>query len=281
MISALSYYRLGCLMQEFLPHILVNHVFGLHQAIDMNKPPRVVTIQVQPGQPIQLPDVGSDPVDAGIREAYKPGVGRIQDEIIKLHLENSYATVFRMLKHLGESDYTIRGFAADAEELHGRLVDELGRTTCFALWGRIEELYRADQLFGKEVAQQFPASGEDIAEAGKCLALARGTACVMHLQRVLECGLDALGKAVGVSKPLRDWGKYVEEIAKELERRFKVSGARTPDEQFYAEAYITFDAIRRAWRNPSMHVEKTHTVEQADAIFVAAKSFMKHLATRL
>ena len=280
MISALSYYCLGRLMQEFLPHVLVNN--SLHLAQDLGRAARIITVETKPGEPIRVPDViGQEPVGPEILAAFKPGMERIRKEVIKLQLKSSYATLERMLKNLGKSDYTHRALADDAEELHGRLVDELKYTSWFALWGEAEERYRADQLFGKQVAENFAGAAEDIAEAGKCLALDRGTACVMHLQRVLECGLDVLGKTVGVAKPLRDWGKYVTEIAAELERRFKASGARTPDEQFYAEAHVTYDAIRRAWRNPSMHFDKTYTLDHAADIFNSVRSFMKHLATRL
>lgn len=268
MISALSYYRLGCLMQEFRPYVLVNQALALRTWHPM-----------EPG--FDRLRGSLKVIDPDLREMSKAGFERLRDECTKLRLKASYASVHRILETLDDPKGVWRAMADDATDLESRIIDELKYTTCFAIEGRAETLFRADQLFGKEVADHFPEAGEDIAEAGKCLALDRGTACVMHLQRVLECGLDALGKAVGVVKPLRDWGKHVDEIAKELERRFKASGARTPDEQFYAEAYVTFDAIRRAWRNPSMHVEKTHTPDQAEAIFVAAKTFMQHLATRL
>src|SRR6266511_2330472 len=259
MISALFYYCLGRLMQEFLPYVLVNQGIALR-----TWRPAQIEIEGLRGSLQVIP--------AELRESAKWGFERLRNECVKHRLKASYASVARILETLGDSAGVWRSMADDATDLETRLIDELKYTICFAIEGKTGEFYRADQLFGKEVANRFPEAGEDIAEAGKCLALDRGTACVMHLQRVLECGLDALGKAVGLTKPLRDWGKYVDDIAKELERRFKVSGARSTDEQFYAEAYVTFDAIRRAWRNPSMHVEKTHTPDQAEAIFIASKS---------
>lgn len=131
-----------------------------------------------------------------------------------------------------------------------------------------------------KVSLAFPSAAEDIGEAGKSLACGRSTACVMHLARVLERGLKALANAVGVT-PKNDWGKYLSEIDSELQKRFKSSGARTRDEQFYSEVHVTFDAVRRAWRNPTMHVEKTYTVERAEEILIAIRSFMRHLATTL
>src|SRR5438445_4566813 len=210
MISAFSFFRLGRLMQEFLPHVLVNQGLGLRTWT-----PGLVEIEGLRGSLEVIP--------AELREPAKAGLERLREECVKLRLRTSYASLSRMLATLNDPAGVWRAMADDATALEGRIIDELKEMTCLAVEGKAEQFYRADQLFGKEVAARFPESGEDIAEAGKCLALDRGTACVMHLQRVLECGLAALGLAT----PLRDWGKYVEEIAKELERRFKAAGARS------------------------------------------------------
>ena len=58
---------------------------------------------------------------------------------------------------------------------------------------------RGGQLFGDDVARAFPSSKGDIDEAGKCLALDRGTACVFHLMRILEIGLQLLAAKLGIS----------------------------------------------------------------------------------
>ena len=61
----------------------------------------------------------------------------------------------------------------------------------------------------------------------------------------------------------------------------QASGARTPTGQFYAEAHITFDALRRAWRNPTMRVDNSYTSERAHEILQSVGIFIKHLATVL
>jgi hypothetical protein len=141
-------------------------------------------------------------------------------------------------------------------------------------------LYNQPAIFGDEVFKAFSSANEDISEAGTCLSLDRGTACVMHLQRVIEVGLSALAAAVQVPKQ-NDWGSYLREIDVELTRRMKASGARSPDEQFYAEAAVAIDHMRRAWRNPTMHPEKTYPTERAEEILDSVRSFMRHLATKL
>ena len=165
---------------------------------------------------------------------------------------------------------------------------QLFNTICLELDGRkfygplrkYERYYEEPKLFGDEVFMNFPSANEDIAEAGTCLALERPTATVMHMMRVVEAGLIVLAKAVGVTKQ-NDWGAYLREIEKALGASVKASGARSPDEQFYAEAATTFDNMRRAWRNPTMHSDRSYTLERAEEILQSVRSFMRHLATNL
>jgi hypothetical protein len=63
---------------------------------------------------------------------------------------------------------------------------------------------------------------EDIAEAAKCLALGRTTACVFHLMRVMEMAVVRLGKKLKVT--VRDkhdkelaWGPILGNIGKAIE----------------------------------------------------------------
>jgi hypothetical protein len=172
------------------------------------------------------------------------------------------------------------------QELMNRLEDDCDRHVVMMIEPDHVKYVENSQFFDpidpsqNKVSVQFPSAAEDIAESGKCLGCGRATACVMHLLRVMESGLKALAKDVGVG-PQNDWGKYLDGINKELQHRLAASGARTPDERFYSEAHVTFDGVRRAWRNPTMHVDKTYTVEHAEEILIATRSFMRHLATRI
>jgi hypothetical protein len=178
------------------------------------------------------------------------------------------------------------GFDSLIPDLLNRLEDDSQRLWVMMLdpdhikYIRNSQFFDSNDQQAEQVSTQFPSAAEDIAEAGKCFALERSTACVMHLSRVMESGLKALAKALGIQRQ-NDWGKYLTEIDNELTKRFKASGARTAEEQFFAEVHITFDAVRRAWRNPTMHVDKTRTMERAEEIMISVRSFMRHLATIL
>jgi hypothetical protein len=198
----------------------------------------------------------------------------------------STADQFNRLESAAKNATTYRDLSILIPDLLNRLEDECGRKIVMAIDAQYAPFFNNPQFFDssdaqvKKVSEQFPSAAEDIAEAGKCLACGRDTACVMHLGRVMEAGLKALAGTLGVG-PQNDWGKYLGETEKELQKRMKASGARTPDEQFYAEAHAMFDSVRRAWRNPTMHVDKTYTEERAEEILIAVRSFMRHLATKV
>ena len=173
------------------------------------------------------------------------------------------------------------------EGLHGAITQimntfhlEIESRTYFGPLPQYQAYYNNPKLFGEDVFNRFPVAADDIYEAGCCLAFERPTACVMHLMRVLEAGLSALAADLGVPKQ-NDWGAYLRKIQEELDARTKGLKARSGDEQFYAEAAANFDRLRRAYRNPTMHVDKSYSQERAEEIMQAVRSFMVHLATRL
>jgi hypothetical protein len=161
-----------------------------------------------------------------------------------------------------------------------RIADDFSLRNVVVLETGKRNYYENAKLFGDDVFNNFPSANEDIAESGTCLALDRGTACVMHLMRVVEAGLAVLAKAVNVGRQ-NDWGGYLREIDKALAASLKSSGARTADEQFYAEAAASIDNMRRAFRNPTMHPDKSYSPSRAEEILQSVRSFMRHLATRL
>lgn len=156
----------------------------------------------------------------------------------------------------------------------------LNRRTFFEPEVRYGVYFENPKLFGDSVFNAFPSATDDIAEAGTCLALERATACVMHLMRATEAALKALAQAVGVPAQ-NDWGAYIREIYKELEKQVKAAGAQTADHQFYAEVAAQIDNVKRAWRNPTMHVDKSYSQQRAEEILLATKSLMTHLAARI
>lgn len=52
------------------------------------------------------------------------------------------------------------------------------------------------------------------------------------------------------------------------------------DQAKFEGLVASLDAVKVAWRNPTMHVENKYLPEEAEHIFVAVKGFMRALAER-
>ncbi len=135
-------------------------------------------------------------------------------------------------------------------------------------------------LFGENVATKFPATSFDIEEAGKCLALDRATASVFHLVRVMELGLRALARGLGIPYA-PSWESYLRQIETKIsEKHGKKSRAWKRDEHFYRDVAGDLQLVKIAWRNPTMHVGRKYTPEEAEDVFRAVKAFMQRLSSK-
>jgi hypothetical protein len=78
-------------------------------------------------------------------------------------------------------------------EVEQRLIDELeGHDKFFYIPLLRAQVFELVEPYGVLVSKKFPNLTEDIQEAGKCYACARYTACVFHLMRVMENGVQRL-----------------------------------------------------------------------------------------
>lgn len=142
-------------------------------------------------------------------------------------------------------------------------------------------------LFGSGVSSQFPSAAYEIEEAAKCLAVGRSTAAVFHLMRVMEVGIYAVARCLGIPDPVKgsdkNWGKILRKIQDaRLSKNNAPNGWADPTNAAYFDAsHATLDAVRNAWRNTTMHVENKYTTEEAENIFVAVRGFMMSLASRM
>lgn len=235
--------------------------------------PRVV--QVTPRQDVSL--------DQPIQQ-FTPNVEQwantMMEDCKALELRESLKQARRIHEGILNAPLPIRAFIDMIRDLCQRIVDELADKIILQVDAERSSLYENACPFGVDVFECFPSANEDITEAATCLALDRGTACVMHLSRVIEVGLRALANALSLPER-NDWGKHLEDIEKELTRRYKASGSRSPEELFFSEAAAQIGHMKAAWRNPSMHVDKNYSPQRAEDVFVAVRGFMRHFATKL
>ncbi|MEO7860232.1 MAG: hypothetical protein ABIU05_07265 [Nitrospirales bacterium] len=130
----------------------------------------------------------------------------------------------------------------------------------------------------------FPSAKYEIEEAGKCYAAGRNTACVLHLMRILELGLNALAKHFNVPYQHVNW----DQIINKLPEKIKAIEGMVPkpeqwraDRQFYSEVALHFQFLKDAYRNYAMHVHETYDESRAFSLFMYTREFMRSLATRV
>jgi len=208
---------------------------------------------------------------------------KLEDTFTTLGFRASPESLSKLVNALTNPQIPVNAIRAFAHELDGRITDELHRTTLFGL--TVEEDERLDQRlpFGQQVADAFPSSLADIDEANKCLVFSRYTACVFHLMRVVEIGVKALGARLAIDTTHKPgW----ETILKKAHGQMSLPNDKKDpdwikDEDFLSDAITMLTAVKTAWRNPTMHIEKTYTPEHAERIYDAVKGFMQQLATKL
>ena len=144
-----------------------------------------------------------------------------------------------------------------------------------------KELFEQQEyLFGPTVESNFRSANFDIEEAGRCLALNRWTAAVLHLMRALEPALGALQAEVRVAVQKDQWHHVIDQIEKSI-RSMTPPGRTREDIQFFSEAATEFRHIKDAWRNYAAHGKDRYDEERARRIYSSVRSFMMHLSSRL
>lgn len=207
----------------------------------------------------------------------------LYQECMSLNLKFSALEIERIQKKYVE---TKKITPADMDNISKRVIDELGVCHFFQITSEKQEYYTmGDNAFGKPVIQAFPSGAYEIDEAAKCFSLGRSTAAIFHLMRLLELSIRAIAKCLSIPDPIngknKNWGNILKEIKAEIETRNQSKTWQLNDQQFFADAYASLIAVKDAWRNTTMHVEKKYTDEEAEHIFVIVRAFIQKIACRM
>jgi hypothetical protein len=211
----------------------------------------------------------------------------MEPECIALELVASLATVRKLMTLLALPTSQFSDLYPLANELRGRLIDEMESKCFVALNTREREYYEQPRNGWEQIITRFPDSVIDIEEASKSFALSRYTAAVFHSLQVVEVGLVELGKLIGVSDPLPGWTATTNALQKIIKKGHE---ARTTFERqnfaFFEQIQGTIEGLKNAWRNKVSHVHGKLTLltsefspEIAEEILFATRAFMRRLAT--
>jgi hypothetical protein len=199
----------------------------------------------------------------------------------ELSLDCSGVLAERIVEHAKSNNtYKYSDAHNEMHDLRSRIEDELRSRHFFFVSPSRVNYYQMPMLFGQEVHDLFPKAIDDIEEAGKCIALGLGTSAVMHLCRVMEEGLKKLASMLNI--PFApSWESYLDQIARKIAAKHKQKGISWKrDEKYFRDISGDLLTVKQAWRNPTMHIERRYTPEEAEGIFKAVAALMQRLVKK-
>lgn len=175
-----------------------------------------------------------------------------------------------------EQGITAGKMTASLVELDNTVRREMSTHWFFHLEESRAAFYKQNELFGVEVNAKFPSIAFDMVEAGNCFAMGRGTACVFHLMRIMEVGVQAFGAKLGVTLAHeKNWQNILDEV----NRAIRALPPKGPTTVQLSQISSNLYAVKLAWRNEVMHPNDTYTLEEAENLITQVKLFMGQLAT--
>ena len=212
---------------------------------------------------------------SGLADAFRQMLDAIHIQCLKIDLKVSLGCADELLDMLLRHPFTIRELQDGLRELRNTIRREMEVCFFFYMPSRQTELYDQKELFGSLVNTKFPSIQYDMIEAGDCYAMGRGTACVFHLMRIMEVGVQAFGSKLGVLLVTdKNWQNILDEINKGI-KALPSKGVDTVD---LSQAAANLYAVKLAWRNEVMHPSDKYTLEEARDLVGQVKLFMEQLA---
>ena len=211
----------------------------------------------------------------------------LYDSLITLGTPVTAIAVQSLLEKLSAEDEEGEGMLLEPlrdalKDIDARLRDELSLATVLVMEPERKKYFdSAAAMFGDEVADKLPEAIPDIEDAGKCLACGQGTAAVFHSMRVMEAALKSLAKLLGIPYA-PSWESYIRQIEDRIGEKHKSKTRKWKrDEAFFREMLGNLQSIKIGWRNPTMHIVRRYSEDEAEEIFVAVRSFVKRLSLKL
>jgi len=220
-------------------------------------------------------------MDETLKARMKEDMGKMRESCQSVGLTIAAKGFDRIIKRASQnaSELTANKAHVLIRECSTRIVDELSdRFFLHIPDDKASFCNEPRELFGKEELERFPTAISEVEEAGKCYALGRNTACVFHLMRTTEIGLRTIAKELSVPFDSNgSWGSLLKQI-KDAAEKLHPSDEWT---DFYRDIIARLHAVKDAWRNPTMHFDRSYSQDEAKDIFAMVSSFIRHLAVKL
>jgi hypothetical protein len=133
--------------------------------------------------------------------------------------------------------------------------------------------------FGIRFVDNFSDAASEIEQARRCYAHGLFTACVFHLMRATEIGLNAVFKSLNSNKnPGQNWGQIINDMKGEINQR---QGLAPEEKKFFDSVLTSLTVFKDSWRNPTMHREYSFDEGPAAMAFDAVRGFMATISSRM
>jgi len=254
----------------------VSSPYSLHSWWDMEKFSAATFMHLVNGLAFLVDKIENFPPDhdvGGLAVRYIPIVETVYEACGKIGLTVSMTTA----RHFVVMADTMNAgdLARSLKELENTIRHEMQGCHFFHLDGRLVPFYNQKHLFGIKVSVRFPEMQYDITEAGNCYAMGRSTACVFHLMRIMEIGVQKFGDKLGVKlTDCKDWHNIIDEVNKAIKPLPQKNVTTVALSQTAAHLYN----VKVAWRNRVMHPHDVYTLEEAGDLLNHVKAFTNGLA---
>jgi hypothetical protein len=224
-------------------------------------------------------------VDNGDMPLMSGHVIRLIDAVQAIGARSAFRSADRLHKALQDPAQSLTYLSVNTvlADIERRFADHLDDITLFVIADSDGKAFYDGDVVDGEVSFNFPSAVFELEEAAKCLALARHTAAVFHIMRVLEIGIRSLARFLDIDDPVRpaqrNWAIILKTIRSKIDEKWPVSTSLlNADRQKVDGLYATLDAVRNPWRNATMHVETIYAPHEATHIYNCAHFFMQKLA---
>jgi hypothetical protein len=230
--------------------------------------------------PIQIPEGEREVSNREIALAVAHGLDLMLQACFACGVYGVVPELERIKILIGPQTFAPRlGISQAINHLLSRVKDDLSLQNFYRITPEDLQFYGRPHLFGEAVAKKFKGASMDIQNAGNCLALGQGTACVFHLMRAMELAVRQLSARLKVTiKPQTTWRLMTGQMDDKIKKMPETTERLKRKKNDWEAARANLHHVGSAWRNNTMHPATSYTQSQARDVLNAVRVFMGALA---
>jgi hypothetical protein len=230
--------------------------------------------------PLQIPEGEREVSNREIALATAHGLDLMRQACLACGMQGVVPELDRIVILIEPRTFAPRlGISQAINHLLSRVKDDLSFQNFYRVAPEDFQFYGRADLFGQAVAKKFKGAVMDIQNAGNCLALGQGTACVFHLMRAMELTVRQLGRRLNVTiTPQTTWRQMTGQMDDKIKKMPETTDRLKHKRNDWEAARANLHAVGSVWRNNTMHPATSYTPSQARDVMNAVRVFMISLA---